>query len=981
MSEREPRIVKNQRIGIGLVLMMFLSSLTVMMTALPVAASSHGSLGLKTSQSPTPDSWHSANDPIELTVEIENYLSTASGSKRSLAWYACEGVVATSLCRSSPDASGTFIMQSIPGGTTLNLTASPSWTPGGNTETAYTIVYDMTPPDSTPADDTMVFSINVTPNFTDVSIDPNHDPLAHLQNLGEDNGQAILNSNTEYIFKTKGQSTVCGGCLFTGDFGWQLWTSDGTAMIDEAYTSVSNLPAWSGYDALIQNLPVFTYNSEGSFILKHGLFGSSGNPHGDLNPNNNIGEVAIVLNDDIDIKVETLVATHDAQASVFYYGNDRASTTISNLGYMSVFNLEVEFDIYSPQFELEVSDACTISVLHPGQDASCEFNVTTTGNNRLLRVRLPVTFLGGDDTRPADNTYQRTVNIEVGAINPVIQTNKQSGMFLTSDDIELVGRFSSIASQPLNFTWREGFYLWGYGQVLNLTGATYGLGHHNITLEVRDPFGETDYAYIEFDVLNSVELTTNAYQVTAITEGPASIEDTVLLPHLGSDYGIGEGNSPLMMLGFDVTDGNEDEIGLRSLSAELNLSAILPSTIDLSTVELRYLPSTDDTVWTYLDGDNTYSIDPLTYMASVSLVNDGVLLLVGELPNTNVSVRDVEWTQLQDGQLRLDWTIDGDITNPYVGGWNIYKLQGIQGTTTFPDPLAGVNEFIWDELTLTTLADTLELANTTWTDPEHLDTGICASYAIAPIDREGNPNFNRANITRVNGVTGLACGDALAPTVSITDFRHVWRFTNSTECFDRQNDWSICYEVDLTWTWPEHEAQGNLTWNLYRVEHAPDEVNLRFIDPVVEGMANVPGEQGSFSQAGIDPDGIRPYRTYYYILAPIDSVGNEQEFVSYPSPSVERVQIEDDWWTYNQHIIPPEPEPPEPPLGLPWLQKLNDATSVPEFQVAGLVLLATLVLNFILLPMLMKKRKRLSRVLEARKRNSSAAMDEFDEFF
>ena len=101
---------------------------------------------------------------------------------------------------------------------------------------------------------------------------------------------------------------------------------------------------------------------------------------------------------------------------------------------------------------------------------------------------------------------------------------------------------------------------------------------------------------------------------------------------------------------------------------------------------------------------------------------------------------------------------------------------------------------------------------------------------------------------------------------------------------------------------------------------------------------------------------------------------------NYPSDNIERVHIEDDWWAYNQHLIPPEPEPPEPPLGVPWLQDLNDAMDVEEFQLSGIALLATIVLNFILLPLLLKKRKRLKRVMEARKRNSAATMD-FDDFF
>ena len=136
----------------------------------------------------------------------------------------------------------------------------------------------------------------------------------------------------------------------------------------------------------------------------------------------------------------------------------------------------------------------------------------------------------------------------------------------------------------------------------------------------------------------------------------------------------------------------------------------------------------------------------------------------------------------------------------------------------------------------------------------------------------------------------------------------------------------------------------------------------------------------------MERDGVKPYRTYYYILAPVDSVGNElmdANYVNTPDDTnIVRVHITDQWWSYNQHLIPPEPEPPEPPLGIPWLQQLNDDMQSEEFQLSGGVLLATIVLNFILLPLLLRRRKRLKRVMEARKRNAAmASMNEFDDFF
>ena len=649
---------------------------------------------------------------------------------------------------------------------------------------------------------------------------------------------------------------------------------------------------------------------------------------------------------------------------------------------MSVENITVSYQVYNTQYELEVEDSCDIAVMHPSETETCTFNMTTTGNNRLIRVQLPTIYQNGEDVRMSDNLYSLNANVQVGAINPSVQTNSENNVFLTTEDVELVARFSSIASQPLNYTWREGFYVWGHGQVLNRTGEAFGLGHHNLTLQVTDPWGETEYAYVEFDVLNSVNLSVQPYFTGfAITEQEAAFSHDILLPHLGKNYGIGGGDSPLMMIAVDVQSLSSEEEGLRNIGLTMDLTSILPENIDLTTVDIRYLPSTESVEWEFLDGVDGYTFGPDSQTVDISMTKDGVILLIGVLPPTNATAEDVEWTQLVDGQIQLDWTPNGDITNPYVGGWNIYKIQGISGTTVFPETANGINENIWEELTLESLATTLPLGDQTWLDPDRLETGICASYAIIPIDREGNPNLQMANITRVDGVAGQLCGDAIPPSTSLVGLSHTWTFTNSTECYEEQQDWSVCYTVDLSWTWPPHEAQGNVTWNIYRIEARPSNIDLKFIEPIVEGLEGVPGETGTLTQSGLDRNGVQPYRTYYYILAPIDSVGNELMAANYPSDNIERVQIDDDWWTYNQHLIPPEPEPPEPPLGLPWLQKLNDATQVSEFQNAGFVLLGTIVLNFLLLPLLLKRRKRLKRVLEARKRNSAAAMSEFDDFF
>ena len=98
------------------------------------------------------------------------------------------------------------------------------------------------------------------------------------------------------------------------------------------------------------------------------------------------------------------------------------------------------------------------------------------------------------------------------------------------------------------------------------------------------------------------------------------------------------------------------------------------------------------------------------------MTKDGVILLIGVLPPTNVTAENVEWTQLEGGQIQLDWTPKGDITNPYVGGWNVYKIQGISGTTVFPETASGVNENIWEELTFESHVATLPLSSQSWLD-------------------------------------------------------------------------------------------------------------------------------------------------------------------------------------------------------------------------------------------------------------------------
>ena len=133
-------------------------------------------------------------------------------------------------------------------------------------------------------------------------------------------------------------------------------------------------------------------------------------------------------------------------------------------------------------------------------------------------------------------------------------------------------------------------------------------------------------AYIEFDVLKSVSIDASPFITgSAITEEDATYTHNILLPHLGKNYGIGGGDSPLMLVDVSIDAASSDDPGLRSVDLSLNLSEILPANIDLTTVDLRYLPNSDSVEWTFIDGVDTYTFSPENDVVNVSMTKDGVV--------------------------------------------------------------------------------------------------------------------------------------------------------------------------------------------------------------------------------------------------------------------------------------------------------------------------------------------------------------------
>jgi hypothetical protein len=525
----------------------------------------------------------------------------------------------------------------------------------------------------------------------------------------------------------------------------------------------------------------------------------------------------------------------------------------------------------------------------------------------------------------------------------------------------------------------------GYGKSISVNASTFPLKEYDVGLYVEDALGFTAEAHTTISIIDEVVIDESPLMTgSAVSLDNAQFLYEVLLPIEGFEYNIAGGKEPLMLMDFNVMQLENDlqPAQLQSLTLDINLSALLPDSIPHDSVEFLELSSLDDTYWDYLESPDFFSYDGIRNI-SLNLHSNTVVLVIGALPQPNVSLTNVSHNKLLGGGIELTWTPEGDINNPYLGGWQIYRLTVDESVgTIFPDPETETNTNLWNELLSDSGVELVPTESTGWTDPVSLETGTCASYAILPTNRAGVPDTSRINVVMGESGDSRLCGDALPPTSAIEAFTYTYRFTNSSECFNMQQDWNACYELNMTWTWPANEDDGGVTWNMYRMDLEPSDIDLKFASPIATGLTGVQGEEGSFNQSGLEADGIRPLRTYYYVLAPVDSKGNENT-LGLPSDNILRVKIQDQWWDYNQHLVPEEPAPPEPPLGIQWFQDVLDYTKVGEFQTAGLAVLLLVVLNALFIPITIKRRTRLKRVIEARKRNQTTRnmADDFEEFF
>lgn len=963
-------------------LMMLLGSIVATNLSDNVAASVSGDLSIDES-SPSEDDYIPAYDATYFEVTVTN-LDQLSSQVRTINWYVCVGEQLSNSCKSSSIDNGEIVISNLLPGETFIFSSDDPFYPNGLNETI-TVVYQFDEFDFNPSNDLFTFFLNASLQYTDIIVEENENIVNQLSGLATYDGDKILANNTDYQFTFSGFANICGSCQINTTLGWELWNENKSELITQHFVFEQNYPKLSFYKSFTMNLPLFNHSEDGTYTLIYGIFNSTGDPFSDMHDSNNLNEIQIIINTELDLTIDSLYPSHNPSSVSYLYGQDMITASISNNGNMTAVNFDLTLQLLAPGSNL-ISQTCTISIIRPNEQKTCLFDMSIEGEAVQINAILQDTVLNNQDSNTLDNTLNEISSVIVPQLMSSIEVDNPKDWYTDNELITYTANVNPYSASPVNFSWwYSGIINIDYGNSITIDTASYGLGSHNFKLVATDYLGNSETTYFSILVYDEIQISNiPLYQASAITaESTVEIVHQTLLPTIRENYNLGEDKDPILLLDFNLAQIESSQTafdGQNWVDVELDLFHTVPENTSISSVEIKKLNSISDTSWENFNTENLEFVNQT--IVKIRLYEATTILVTADLGEPNIESLNFSVDLISGGNFELSWENYGDTESDYILGWNIHqKIVPEFGGTIFQSPQQVYNENLWEDLVADSFRAFIPLGENSWQDLVPVPDGFCASYAIIPVDRTGNTYNHLANVSMENGTAAFVCGDSTPPSTSIINMQNSWRFTNDTACYDILKDWNLCYEVTISWVWPEGEVDE--TWNLYRVEQNPNGMDLALLQPILSGISYVAGESFQFTQNGIDDDTIRPMKTYYYILTPTDQYGNERTVAIYPSANVERVHIENDWWAYNQHVIPePEPEP-EPPLNSEWLGNFSDSLDQQEFQTAGIVTLVTLCLGVIMLAFISKRLKRLKRVIGARNRRLAAnsMADEFDEFF
>ena len=202
-----------------MVLLMVIGTMPLIYSIPSAEASVSGDVAI-TGSTPVENDWISIYDSIYFSVEVVNNFQQQSPA-RVVNWHVCEGVKVANQCIGSAVDDGLISIPPLIPFTVQEFTSTNSFSPNGFNGNM-TVVYQFDQMDQNPTDDVFVFVINSTNEYTDLKIDTDYDILSVLSNLPEDNGQLIINADTNYSLTMKGFSHLCPTCNMSAAIGWQI---------------------------------------------------------------------------------------------------------------------------------------------------------------------------------------------------------------------------------------------------------------------------------------------------------------------------------------------------------------------------------------------------------------------------------------------------------------------------------------------------------------------------------------------------------------------------------------------------------------------------------------------------------------------------------------------------------------------------------------------------------------------------------------
>ena len=726
----------------------------------------------------------------------------------------------------------------------------------------------------------------------------------------------------------------------------------------------------------------------GEFEVRAGV----SNAFMDANDHNDMLAFDLIVDDTVNLWIREVVPARGVltytevdgnTVARFPYGEQSIRVVAGNIGWKpATTEIEINLLDYASGVLSAGPYTCAVSML-PGEETRCDFDFATTG---MFRLNASIqTTDGGIDVDDTDNWFEIGMIVQFGNINPVIANPVANSIYETGETILAVAGVDPLAPMPLNFTWKMNYVeVLGYGQTANLTMP---MGEWLLTVYVSDEADNLEIAETPVRIHNRVDFNATPWipEGHAISTTPMELAfDEPQLPPAGVMYPVAfnKGKDPLMMFNLSMAPTMGTELELESLTAWLDLGAFLPPTINISTVELLRVEDWNTTILHEFDHGDHYTIHTNGSL-DMDLSDDGggSFMLIGALDPVVVNPAGLDIILQKEGQVRIAWSNEGDAENPYFGGWRVYRKT----TLTFAYPFTSQAQF--NSATLGYHVANLPPAAEGWQDPTYHEQGTCVSYLVMAHTRAGIVDWHFGNVTGGvwNEITQRMdvpeiCVDDSPPTAEVLAMKIRITFDNTSKL----------HSTNLSWTWPELDEQGPLTWNLYRAQSVVTDVE--FMEPVEVGIVPEAGVKAYHNETeGFLREDIKLEQFYYYVLVPFDAVGNSDYLVR--PGNAKGIALRDQFWNFHQE---PPPPPPPPPPELPffgpseWYGRLLEDLEQPRFQQAAMVAFAVLALNLLLLPVMinrLRRNKRMAARAKAKAAKQAELMsadefaDEFDDFF